>query len=594
MTTRSTRTPRRRTVVALGVVLIVIVAFSVRLIDIQVVNAQEYVSQSLSMGIGVTRTTHGARGEIVDDDGTVLAGSVLQYDAQLDPSHVGPVERTDDDGEKIEVDWPTIAAEIGAITGQSADDIEKIVSDALAADPDSQYAQLATGLSTEQYRALADLNLPFLAMTSNPARTYPDGAVAGNLIGFVGSDGTPLEGLEESENECLAATDGSVTYEQGVDGNIIPGTEVDTPAVDGGTVTLTIDGDLQWYMQQLISEQVQNLGAQHGQIMVVDVKTGEIKAAAEYPSVDPNDIDATPAEDRSSRIFRDTFEPGSTFKALTAATLIDTGVADPLSTVTVTGDETFASGARVTDAESHGATNYTLTGVLIDSSNVGIATFSQLLDSQTRYDYLQAFGIGQGSAVDFPGEASGELRSVDEWDAQTTLNISFGQGVSTTLPELVGAYQAIANDGTKVPLSLVRSCTLADGTVIENDAADATTQVISADTATQVQEMLENVLLQGSLAKSVAISGYRIAGKTGTGEIAENGSYKQGVYWTTLIGFAPADDPQYIVAVTLDQPTAVTSSAANGPAFQQAMTQVLKTYRVMPSTTDPLLLPKTG
>ncbi len=594
MTTRSTRTPRRRTVVALAVVLSVVVAFTVRLVDIQVVDAQEYVAQSLSMGIGVTTTTYGTRGSIVDDDGTVLASSVLEYDAQLDPKLVGSVERTDDNGQTVDVDWPTIAGEIGAITGQSAEEVEKIVSDALAADPDSRYAQLATGLSTEQYRALADLDLPYLAMYSSPARTYPNGAVAGNLLGFMSSDGTPLEGLEESENECLASTDGSVTYEQGVDGNIIPGTEVDTAAVDGGTVSLTIDEDLQWYMEQLIAEQVQNLGAQDGQIMVVEVKTGEIKAAAEYPTVDPNDIDATATEDRSSRIFRDTFEPGSTFKALTAATAIDTGIATPTSTVTASSSETFASGATVTDAESHGATNYTLTGVLIDSSNVGISKFAEQIDSQTRYDYLQAFGIGQGSAVDFPGEAHGDLKTVDEWDPQTTLNISFGQGVSTTLPELVGAYQAIANDGTKVPLSLVSSCTQADGTVITNDAADSTTQVISSDTATQVQEMLENVLLQGSLAKSVAISGYRIAGKTGTGEIAENGSYKQGVYWTTLIGFAPADDPQYIVAVTLDQPTAVTSSAANASAFQDAMTQVLKTYRVMPSTTEATLLPKTG
>ncbi|WP_460773409.1 peptidoglycan D,D-transpeptidase FtsI family protein [Microbacterium sp. GXF7504] len=593
MTTRSTRSPRRRTVVALAVVLAVLVVFTVRLIDIQVVNADDHVADSLSMGIGVTRETYGTRGSIVDVHGSTLAGSVLEYDAQLDPMLVGPVERTRPDGERETVEWPVLAGEIAAITGQSAEEIQQIVADALAANPDSRYARLVTGLSTEQYRALAALKLPFLAMYSHPARTYPDGAVAGNLIGFMGSDGEPLAGLELSENECLTATSGSVTYEQGVDGTIIPGTERETPAVDGGTLTLTIDRDLQWYMQQLISEQTQNLGALHGQIMVADVATGEVRAAAEYPTVDPNDVDATAPEDRGSRIFKESFEPGSTFKALSAAIAIDAGIATPYTTVQAASRESFDGGVRVTDSTNHPDTLYTLTGVLIDSSNVGISKLSVQLPKQTRYDYLKAFGISQGSDIGFPGEVTGYLGDPDDWDAQTTYNIAFGQGVTTTLPELVGAYQTIANDGLRVPLSLIDSCTLADGTVEETDAGDPV-QVLSAQTAIQTQQMLENVLVQGSLAKSVEISGYRVAGKTGTGEIAENGTYKQGVYFTTLIGFAPADDPQYVVAVTLDQPTAVRSSSANAPAFQKAMTQVLKTFRVTPSTSVAELLPKTG
>jgi len=593
MSTSSTRTPRRRTVVALIVVLAVLIVFVIRLVDIQVVNADDHVSDSLSMGIGVTRETYGTRGAIVDANGNTLAGSVLEYDAQLDPMLVGAVERTGPDGEKRTVEWPEIAAEIGAITGQSPEEIQQIVADALAENPESRYAKLAAGLSTEQYRALAGLKLPFLAMYSHPARTYPDGAVAGNLIGFMGADGEPLAGLELSENECLAATSGSVTAEQGVDGTIIPGTEREVPAVDGGTLALTIDRDLQWYMQQLISEQTQNLGAQHGQIMVAEVATGEVKAAAEYPTVDPNDVDATAPEDRGSRIFKESFEPGSTFKALSAAMLLDTGAADPFTTVTAASREHFDGGVRVTDSTSHPETLYTLTGVLIDSSNVGISKLAVQLPSQTRYDYLKRFGISEGSAIGFPGEVTGYVRDPAEWDAQTVYNVAFGQGVTTTLPELVGAYQAIANDGLRLPLKLIDACTRADGTVEATDAGEPV-RVVSEQTATQLQQMLENVLVQGGLAKSVAISGYRIAGKTGTGEIAENGVYKDGLYFTTLIGFAPADDPKYVVAVTLDQPTAVRSSAANAPAFQKAMTQVLKTFRVTPSTSAAELLPRTG
>lgn len=594
MTTRSTRSPRRRTVVALAVVLSVLVVFVVRLFDIQVVNAGEHNADALRIAMGGGSTLYGTRGSIVDADGETLAGSILQYDAQLDPSNVGPITRTDAAGTKTEVDWPTIAGEIAAITGQTAEQVQQIVADALDADPNSQYALLATGLSTEKFRALAALGLPYLSQKEHPARTYPDGAVAGNLVGFVGSDGAPLEGLESSQNSCLEPTEGSRTYQRGKDGVIIPGTEQITPAVDGGTLTLTVDRDLQYYLQQLIAEQTQNQGAQHGQIMVVEAKTGKIRAAAEYPTVDPNNVSATDADDRSSRIFRGEFEPGSTFKALTAATVIDAGAATPLSTVTASGRETFPNGARISDAISHGALNYTLAGVLIDSSNVGISKFADLVPAETRYDYLQRFGIGQVSAVGFPGEADGTLRPVDQWDNQTYYNTSFGQGVATTLPQLMGAYQAIANDGTKVPLSLVESCTLADGTVEATDTS-ATTQVVSADTATQVQQLLENVAVQGGNARATAISGYRIGLKTGTGEISDGGSgYKSGVYFTTMIGMAPADDPEYVVAVTLDQPTGVRSSAANAAAFQQAMTQVLKTFRVMPSDSQPELLPKTG
>ncbi|MDQ1128886.1 penicillin-binding protein 2 [Microbacterium sp. SORGH_AS_0888] len=593
MTTRSTRTPRRRTVVALGVVLAIVIAFVVRLVDIQVVNADANIAQSLSMGIGVSKPIDGTRGSIVDENGTVLADSILTYDAQLDPSTVGPVKRIGADGTTTTVDWPTAAGQIGAITGQNPDDIQKLVSDALAKDPGSQYAPLATGLSTAKYVALKNLNLPFLAFRANPARAYPAGAVAGNLVGFVGSDGNPLAGLEDAQNQCLSPTAGSVTYEQGMDGNIIPGTETEKPAVDGGTLKLTINSDLQWYLQQLVAQSVQDMGANYGTITVVEVKTGKIRAAAEYPTVDPNNINA-PGSYLYSRIFNSTFEPGSTFKAITASTLIDAAGQSPTSTAEVPAAKSFDNGARVIDADMHPTENYTLAGVLINSSNVGASVFSERVSPQTRYDYLQRFGIGSGSAVNFLGEAKGLVYPPDQWNNQMLYDTSYGQGLTTTIPELMDAYVGIVNNGQKVPLSLVESCTHPDGTV-DTPPAPATTQVVSPDTSAQMREILENVALQGSVADQVKIPGYRIGLKTGTGQKTDgNGHYKSDVYYTSLIGFAPADDPQYLVAVTLDEPTAVRSSAANAPAFQKAMTQVLKTFRVPPSTTQPVVLPQTG
>lgn len=596
MTTRSTRSPRRRTVVALAVVLVVLGTFLVRLVDIQVVKADEYVAQSLDKALGASRTLYGTRGTIVDENGQTLAGSILTYDCQVSPQLITEVDGEIAAGESTDQPWSQASAAIAAILGQDTAAVQKIVADALGVDTTSQYAVLANGLSTEQYRALAELGLPYLACFPNPARTYPDGAVAGNLVGFVGADETePLEGLEKGQQACLAAKNGSSTFQRGKDGVVIPGTEVSTPAVDGGTLQLTINRDLQWYLQQLIAEQAQNMGAAWGAITVVEVKTGKIRAAAEYPTVDPNNVDATPDDYRSSRIFRGTFEPGSTFKALTAATVVDAAGASPTSTVVASGDERFPNGARVTDSFGHEPYTYTLAGVLIDSSNAGISKFSEFASAQTRFDYFTKFGIGQGSAVGFPGEASGTVWPAEEWDPQTLYNTAYGQGLTTTIPEIAGAYAAIANGGLRMPLSLVESCTASDGTVTTPEQPDPV-QVVSPQSAEQVRLMLENVFVQGGLSKEVAVAGYRAGGKTGTGEKADpvNGGYKSGVYFTSLIGMAPIDDPEYVVVVTMDEPTAVRSSAANASAFQKAMTQVLKTYRVMPSTTEPTLFPKFG
>lgn len=594
MTTRSTRSPRRRTVVALAVVLAVLGAFIVRLVDIQVVNADEHVSDSLDRALAGGQVLHGSRGSIVDASGQTLAGSILQYDCQLDPKLIAQIDVDIAAGDSTADPWSTVSASVAAVTGQTPDEVRAIVADTLAADPNSQYAELKKGVSTEQYRALADLGVPYVACLPHPARAYPDGAVAGNLVGFVGMDGDALEGLEASYDSCLQATHGALAYQRGKDGVIIPGTEREQAAVDGGTLQLTINRDLQWYLQQLIGEQVQDMRAERGAILVVETSTGKIRAAAEYPTVDPNDPGGQGEDVRGSRIFEGTFEPGSTFKALTAATVIDAGGQTPGSTVVASSKETFPGDAQVRDSFQHPAYTYTLSGVLIDSSNVGISKFSEKVPAATRYDYFQRFGIGAGSAVQFPGEAAGDVHPVSEWGAQTTLNTSFGQGLTTTMPELAGAYTAIANDGVRMPLSLVESCTQADGTVVEPETPEPT-RVVTESTSAQMRAMLENVFLQAPYADAVKIPGYRIAGKTGTGEKSDGrGGYKAGVYYTTMVGFAPADDPQYLVVVTLDEPKKVTSSAANATAFQKAMTQVLKTYRVMPSTTAPELLPKFG
>jgi len=600
VSTRATRGTRRRTVVALAVILTVLSAFVFRLVDIQVVHADDHVADSLGQ-MSSSSTVPGARGDIVDANGTVLAQGAFVYDSQLDPKLINDFETNPALKKKAKMPWAEASDRIAEIVGMTGDEVRALVSAKLAADPTSQYAKLKNGLSTDQYLALRDLKLAYLHSTARPVRVYPNGAVAGNLIGFLNGAGKAEYGIERMQQQCLAATNGSNTYKRGQGGVRIPGSERTVPAVDGGTVQLTIDSDLNWYLQQMIAEEAQRQGAKAGSVTVVEVKTGKIRAAAEYPSVDPNDINSVAPEYWKSRIFSDAHEPGSTFKAVTAATIIDQGKATWSSHVSAKSREKLPNGQVINDAFPHPQYEYTLAGALIDSSNVALSKFGTMVDPRTRADYLKRFGVGHRTAIGFQAEQTGTLprdrkgNVLDpaKWDARTLYTTTFGQAFTVTPAQLAGAYQALANNGKKIDLSLVESCTDADGTVHKAPEPESE-QIIKPGTAKEVLRMLENVAVQGGNARAIEIPGYRIGIKTGTAEKSDgHGGYKKGIYFTSMIGIAPIEDPQYIVEVTLDEPTKIRSSAADAVAFQQAMTQVLKTYRVAPSS-QPMdeLLPK--
>ncbi len=602
MTTRATRSPRRRTVVALAVVLAVLAAFVVRLVDIQIVNANEHIAASFSKGMQTTSVINGTRGEIVDTDGRLLATSVLLYDVQIDPWLATNMVETDEkgvavrdaNGDKVMVPFSDYAPELAAITGTTSEEVQAVVADALAENAHSRFAYLKRYVSTAEYRALAALKLPFLTFPPHPSRAYPDGAVAGNLIGFVGSDGAPLEGLEALQDQCLSATNGSIRYQRGADGVIIPGTAVEQPAVDGGTLRLTIDTDLQWYMQQLIAEETARFDANWGGIIVMETATGKIRAMAETPTVDPNAPGASAPEDRASRLIRFSYEPGSTFKPITAATAIEAAGLTPYSTVVTPDRKVFANGAVVNDSEKHATQNLTLTGGLVTSSNVAMSQFGSMVDAKTRQAYLEKFGVGQPQGLNWSGEPrTGFSKDAADWDNQTYYTTTFGQAFTVTATQVASVYQTIANGGVRMPAQLVESCTLADGTVVTPELEEPV-RVIEEETAEQVGLMLENVFTQGTLADDIAIDGYRMAGKTGTAQISNGkGGYKTNLYFTSLVGYAPADDPEYVVLTVFDEPKKQRMSSANRSVFTKAMTQVLKHYRVMPSESETPLLPVT-
>ncbi|WP_166983493.1 peptidoglycan D,D-transpeptidase FtsI family protein [Paramicrobacterium fandaimingii] len=577
------RTSRRRAFIAVICVLGVFAAFVIRLIDIQVVNASSLQADAADKTSGEL-TVYGERGDIVDSDGDVLAGSVMRYDLSIAPANVNQFTRTGDDGEKTKVSVEQATSELGDIIGVSGKDILDIVSGALDEDANSLYARIAKSVGVDQYRAVDALDIPWLYAKKHPARFYPNGAVAGNVVGFVGSDQEPLAGVERFMNTCLKSQNGTQAYQRGKDGVAIPGSMQTTqPAENGGTVKLTLDSDLQWYAQQRLAEQVTATHGTWGIVTVMEAKTGKIKALAEYPSVDPTNVSATDAEDRGARAFTTPYAPGSTFKALIAASLIDAGLADPTTHVVADGWYYPSNGAEIKDSFPHGPMNLTLTGVISESSNTGISQLGEKMSAKNRYEYLQKFGVGSKSAIGFPGESSGVLHPWEKWDNQTFYATMFGQGLTTTAIQDVSAYQALANGGVRLPAQLVEGCQQPDGT-LTNVPSDSGTRVVSENAADLTVQMLESVPTEGHFGTMLQIPGYRVAAKSGTAQQGDGSGGLKSTYIVSMTGMAPAEDPEYVVSVTIANPTTIRSSAAAAPTFQQVLTQVLKSYDVPPST----------
>ena len=563
------RNTRRRLTLTVISLLAVILVFSFKLVDIQVVRASELNEQSLGKR-SVAVVTYGARGNITDTNGVLLASSVDRFDITASPK-VMEAQRQKGVDVNAQID------ELAAATGEDAATIVASLSKNL----ESDFAYVSK-LATLEVRGLVrDLGITWVFDQVHPSRTYPNGAVAGNLVGFIGTDG-PQAGLELSYNECLASTNGTSTYEKSKDGVRLPGSTVtDTEPVDGGTLALTIDTDFQWYVQEQLAAQAQVVGADWGTATVVRVSDGHIMALADYPSVDPNNVNGVPTTALGSLAFSTAYEPGSTFKPMTVAMLIDQGKIGIDTQVIAPGRIYFPNGGYIRDVWAHNDLRLTVAGVLMNSSNTGTSLLSDMISKADRHAYLTEFGIGQKTGA-FPGESSGKLRPIAEWDQVTNYNIAFGQGVSVTSAQMASVYQTLGNNGLRMPLTLVEGCTLPDGTVVDLPDTQGT-QVVSEYAADQTVLALETIVTKGASSKQLTIPGYRIAAKSGTAEVPENGIYGDERI-VSLAGLIPADNPEYAVVVTLGKPDILKSSVAAIPTFKNIMTQLIKTFRVQPST----------
>jgi len=579
--------PNKRLRAIIASILIFAVVFTIRLIDLQIIQAPAINAKSYEKR-AVTRTIPALRGQILDANGKVLAKTVFKYDINVAPSKVAPMSRTKN-GKTTQISVEQMVSEISTILEMDAATVQQKITGT------GEYAQVAKKVDAAKYRKLRELEIPWLYYDPIPTRIYPSGAVAGNILGFITGSGLK-EGLEQLYDKCLAGVDGEESFEKGVDGIKIPNSVVTTrQAVDGKNIRLTIDADLQYFAQQIVAASNAYLRSDWMSATIVEVKTGRILAAAEAPSVDPNSPGKLSADDRRSRIFQFAFEPGSTLKTITAATVIDTGLGSPNMQVLAPYGFTIpnSNGYQVTDSHVHPLEHLTMTGVLAESSNTGILNVGKVVDWKTRYKYLQAFGLGKRTSIDFPGEGSGMLNSLETWsnDGVKRYVSMFGQGVSVTPIQSAMMYQAIGNMGVRLNPVLVDGC--------EENANDfkipetkGGVKVLEKNTALQTLEMMERVVEDGPIGSYGAIPGYRVGAKTGTAQIRDpNTGRYAGPYATSYFGVAPIEDPQFVVAVTSYKSRTVSSSLGVAAPFKRIMQQVLRTYRVPPSTTKTSDLP---
>ena len=514
-----------------------LLVISGRLVQLQGVDQSGLADQAAAQRVD-TITLHALRGSILDRFGVPLAYTSNAQDITADPKQVAPADRQ----HYAEVLAPLLHVSQQAILAGLA--------------KPGQYALLATALSPTAAQQVEDLNLAGIYTMATTQRQYPGHRTAANIIGTVHSDGAGAAGIEASLDKVLAGHDGTMTYSVDNLGNVNPASATTTdPAQNGSTVRLTIDQNLQYTAQRYLDSAVPASGARGAQMAIIDVHTGQVLALAAsgtFDAADPNTIDPyTPIDPP----VMSAFEPGSVQKSITFAAALQEKVITPQTVINVP-DSIHMGGVTVGDAWYHSTQPFTATGILAESSNVGTLKIAQLLGRRAWYHYEKAFGVGTKTGIELPGESSGYVPPLKDWSASTWANVPFGQGEDMTVLQLASIYQTIANDGVRIPPRIVQSVTAADGAVADTKQP-AGIRVIKPSTAATLRTMLESVTLPGGTGIRAAIPGYRIAGKTGTASQPDpnhGGAYSTWMNWDTFAGMAPADNPQFVVAIMVDNP----------------------------------------
>ena len=553
----------------------VISLFAARLIQLQGIDENDYAALAVEKN-ATTVTLEALRASVYDRNGVALAQSVDASKLVADPTF------TKRYATQIAT---TLHRRLGA---------DYIATLALLRKPDTRYVELARHLDPKRAGAVVEYltsrRWAGVYADVDTARSYPAGDVAANLVGFVGNDNTGLSGFESTLDSVLAGTDGSATFQM-ADGQQLPlADNAVVEPIEGTGVRLTIDQDLQFLAQRRLGEAVRQAGATSGSAVVMDVKTGQLLALADYPTFNPNDYLDFPASDYGSRALQDVYEPGSVEKVLTFASLIDGGYVTPRTKITVPSTLSRVGGQTIHDYFTHGTLRLTAAGVVAKSSNIGTVLASEAIPDQQFYDYLRSFGLGTATGAGLAGESPGLLPAPADWLPITSDTIAFGQGLSVNAVQMAAAISAVANGGVYVQPSLVESYVDSAGNVTPV-AAPATHRVVSAHAAHQVSRMMELVVGDEGTAPDAAITGYRVAGKTGTAQRASRGGGYRG-FTVSFAGFAPADAPRFVVYVVVQKPTDGNGGGSTGgPVFHDLMTAALQKFGVPPTGTHEPALP---
>ncbi len=573
---------RRRLVLGRILLVIALGLATAKLVVVQTVQAGELRAASAKQAT-TDIALPAARGAILDRYGATLAFSI---DARQLVTNPFLIARTH--GEDAAEHVAEMTTAVAAATGADPVEIGELLSS------DKRYVKLGGPVEPAVAHRIRE-QFPEIGEERREVRQYPAGSTGASVIGAASwtvdaAKVTGKEGLELTEDNTLAGSDGVRKVDTAEGSNaVIPGsTRFERAAVPGSDLQLTLDSDLQYTVQRLLEEKVVETGAKpNSSTVVLDATTGQVLAMANGQAYDPARFTTVTDEQRSNPAVQDAFEPGSVNKVVTMAAALEHGLARPDDVLSVPGSIKVAD-RTVNDAWNHGTERYTLTGVLAKSSNVGTLMTAQKVGEERWLDMLARFGVGTRTGVGLPGESPGVVPARETWSGSTFGNLPIGQGLQMSTLQMAAIYQAVANDGVRVPPRIVEATISPDGVRTPAPAPEPV-RVVSPETARALRTMLTAVTQdaqgQRGTGYQAAVPGYQVAGKTGTAQQVDPDCrcYTSASHNITFAGMFPAEQPRYVVAIMLDAPAAGTSAA---PVFHD-IASFLAQRDGLPVSTEP-------
>jgi len=451
---------------------------------------------------------------------------------------------------------------------------------------DKFWVPVASGINSDTKQKLEAMNLPGVGFDSQYQRFYPEASMAAQLLGFVGKDDQGNDkgyfGLEGYYDRLLKGKEGTAVQVNDAFGRpILAQANQTTGEVDGSSLILSIDRSIQFLAEQKIKDGVEQYGATSGMVGIMDPKTGQILAMAAYPNFDPRDYFAYSDDLYKNPFISDLYEPGSTFKPLVMSSALNAKVVTPQTKCDVCSGPVTVSGYDIHTWDDKYFPNTTMVDVIMHSDNTGMVFVSQKMGLDRMLDYLGKFGIGSNTGIDLQGEVSASLKPKNQWYAVDLATTAFGQGISVTPIELLSATAAIANGGVKMEPHVVAAVEDSNGNLVKIPPKTVGSP-ISSGTAKAMTEIMVNAVEKGE-ASWARLKGYRIAGKTGTASIPIQGHYDPTQTIASFVGFAPAEDPKFVMLVILDRPTAsIYGSETAAPIFFDIAKSLFGYYGITP------------